>query len=260
MAVALLENVAFNLRALCAQHGSIYRVCRELGMAPQQFGHYLAAERLPNEETRRRLCAYFRIDEDDLIRPPEGWGGALAKPRARRRRPSALETVIQLAAAPTTLDAGLYFTYFLGSHEPDLVVRSVTVVRKDSEATRFFRLTGYSAEPADLLATAKGKHRGVVIEHAHWIYLIGQNAMPAEEPSYLAVQWRQTSDRILAGYGIVSTISGPSPAAVVLKRAPPDTGLRRAIRAGGAFDLNDGSLDAGAVRILKSLGLKSLQR
>ena len=258
--MALLENVAFNLRALCAEHGSIYRVCRELGMAPQQFGHYLAAERLPNEETRRRLCAYFKIDEDDLIRPPDGWSGTLPKLPVRRRRPSALETVMQLAATPTTLDAGLYFTYFLGSHEPDLVVRSVTVVRKGSDATRFLRLTGYSAEPADLLATAKGKHRGIVVEHAHWIYLIGQNAVPAEEPSYLAVQWRQTSDRILAGYGIVSTISGPSPVAVVLKRAPADTGLRRAIRAGGAFDLNDGSLDAGAVRILKSLGLKSLHR
>lgn len=256
--MALLENVAYNLRALCAQHGSIYRVCRDLGMAPQQFGHYLAAERLPNEATRRRLCEYFRIEEDDLIRPPEGWSSGSAKPLPNRLRSSALETVMRLAAAPTTLDAGLYFTYFLGAHEPDLVVRSVTAVRKGGEATRFFRLTGYSAGPTDILGSAKGKHRGIVIEHAHWIYLIAQNAVPSEEPSYLAVQWRQTSDRMLAGYGIVSTISGPSPVAVVLKRAPAGFGLRRAIRASGAFEADDRSLDGGVARILKSLALKNV--
>jgi transcriptional regulator with XRE-family HTH domain len=255
----LLDNVAKNLRALCAQHGSVYKVCQELGMAPQQFAHYLNAERLPNEATRQKLCAYFEISEDELIQPPGGWGAGQPTPTLQSPLPI-LQSLTEMARQPTTLAEGIYFTYFQGAYEPDLVVRSVTVVEKeDDETTTFYRLTGYADTSADLLSSSKGKHRGIALEHAHWIYLIAQNVLPTtSEPSYLAVQWRPSSDRILAGYGIVSTITDPSPVAVVLKSANAQTTLRAAIRQCGAFEISDSNLERSVVRILKSFAVRKL--
>ena len=40
----MTDHLSKNLRLLCAQHGSIARVCREIEINRQQFNRYLSGE------------------------------------------------------------------------------------------------------------------------------------------------------------------------------------------------------------------------
>src|SRR5215510_2589663 len=74
-AMSLRENLAVNLRRLCAQHGSIAAVCREMGVNRQQFDRYLSMDALPNRATTGRICEYFQIEEAELYRDPDNVDG-----------------------------------------------------------------------------------------------------------------------------------------------------------------------------------------
>ena len=58
-----------NLRILCKSRGSVSEVCRAIGVNRTQFSRYLAGDAFPRPDLLLRLCDYFEVDANILIRP-----------------------------------------------------------------------------------------------------------------------------------------------------------------------------------------------
>lgn len=65
------ENLAANLRRLCATRPSVSQVCREIGVNRQQFNKYLNGTALPSAHNLRRVCEYFGVDESEIFQPTQ---------------------------------------------------------------------------------------------------------------------------------------------------------------------------------------------
>lgn len=61
------ENFSANLRSLCAEHGNISQICRDIGVNRQQFNRYLNGASLPSAHNMRRIARHFDLTEADLF-------------------------------------------------------------------------------------------------------------------------------------------------------------------------------------------------
>src|SRR5882724_4151994 len=101
LVMTLKQNFATNLRLLCGQHRSVSEVCRRLAINRQQFNKYLAGTSLPSSATLGRVCAFFRVDQGEILLAPDEFA-ALAGARPRDRVPATpplfAPTIGQIAA------------------------------------------------------------------------------------------------------------------------------------------------------------------
>lgn len=63
----MTREFSSNLRSLCAEYGTIAKVCREIGMNRQQFSRYLSGGGLPSAHNLRRIARHFSISEAELF-------------------------------------------------------------------------------------------------------------------------------------------------------------------------------------------------
>ncbi len=61
------ESFSENLRSLCAEHGSISKICRDIGLNRQQFNRYLNGTSLPSAHNLRRIARHFGMTETQLF-------------------------------------------------------------------------------------------------------------------------------------------------------------------------------------------------
>lgn len=61
------KNFSENLRSICAEYGSISKVCREIGMNRQQFNRYVNEGSVPSSHNLRRIARFFDVSEADLL-------------------------------------------------------------------------------------------------------------------------------------------------------------------------------------------------
>lgn len=64
------EYFSGNLRRLCATQSSVSAICRDIGINRQQFERYLTGAAMPSAHNLRRICAYFSVDEAQLLAGP----------------------------------------------------------------------------------------------------------------------------------------------------------------------------------------------
>ncbi|WP_037253915.1 helix-turn-helix transcriptional regulator [Roseobacter sp. SK209-2-6] len=64
------DNFSENLRLLCAEHGSISQICREIGINRQQFNRYLNGSSMPSAHNLRRIARHFDLSEKQLFGDP----------------------------------------------------------------------------------------------------------------------------------------------------------------------------------------------
>ncbi|QKC82698.1 helix-turn-helix transcriptional regulator [Mesorhizobium sp. NZP2077] len=233
------KNLAANLRRLVGGHPSVAAVCRELGINRSQFERYLQGQTVPNRATARLICGYFRIDEDELYRTP-----ATVPPKhlAQSPIPQALYENMVRGPAPA-IAGGTYFTYFTVPDRPDLLMRSVTFVRRDTELVTFRRVTRWAEGHRQGGARVPGWHYGVAISRLNWIYFAGINRRQTREPSVMAVQWAPFSEPVLIGSAFVLTSSGPASVSVIMRQETGRISLRHALQMSGVVSLDDPRLD-----------------
>lgn len=58
-----------NLRQLTERAGSVSETCRRLGINRTQFNRYLNGEAFPRPDVLARICTYFDVDANIMIRP-----------------------------------------------------------------------------------------------------------------------------------------------------------------------------------------------
>ncbi|MBZ9742145.1 MULTISPECIES: helix-turn-helix domain-containing protein [unclassified Mesorhizobium] len=233
------RNLAANLRRLVGSHPSVSAVCRGLNMNRSQFERYLQGKSLPNRATARLICDYFRIDEDELYRAPEAAASQHAPLSPMH------ETLYEnMVRGPSpAIAGGAYFTYFAVPDRPDLLMRSVTFVRRQAELVTFRRVTRWVEGHRQGGARVPGWHYGVAISRLNWIYFAAINRRQTAEPSIMAVQWAPFSEPVLVGKAFVLTGAGPACIKVIMRQEVGRIGLRQAMRMSGVVSLDDPRLD-----------------
>ncbi len=61
------KSFSANLRSICAEYGSVSKVCREIGMNRQQFNRYVNDGSVPSSYNLRRIARFFDVLEADLL-------------------------------------------------------------------------------------------------------------------------------------------------------------------------------------------------
>ncbi|MFB9980001.1 helix-turn-helix domain-containing protein [Mesorhizobium kowhaii] len=232
------ENLAANLRRLIQRHASVSAVCREVGINRTQFERYLQGQAIPNKATARLICEYFKIDENELYREP-------AAAAASDGHASLRQTLYENMVRPPSpaIASGTYFTYFSVPGRPDLLMRSVTFVRREAELVTFRRATRWAPGDSQGGARAPGNHYGVVISRLNWIYFSGINSRQTGEPSIIAVQWAPISEPVLVGRAIVLAGPGPAFVSVIMRQDVTRISLRQAMRMAHIVRLDDPGVD-----------------
>ncbi|OBQ73341.1 transcriptional regulator [Mesorhizobium erdmanii] len=233
------KNLSANLRRLVSSHASVAAVCRGLPMNRSQFERYLQGKSVPNQATAKLICDYFRVGEDELYRAPPV--PETAPPALMPIHQTLYENMVR-GPAPA-IAGGTYFTYFAVPDRPDLVMRSVTFVRREAELVTFRRVTRWAEGHRQGGARALGWHYGVAISRLNWIYFAGINRRQTGEPSIMAVQWAPFSEPVLVGNAYVLTQAGPACVKVIMRQEVGRISLRQAMRMSGVVSLDDPHLD-----------------
>lgn len=241
------ENLAANLRRLVKRHASVSAVCRDLGVNRTQFERYLQGQAVPNKATARLICDYFQIDEDELYREPIA---AAAKDSGQSSLRQTLYENMVRAPSPA-IASGTYFTYFSIPDHPDLLMRSVTFVRRDAELVTFRRVTRWAPGHGQGGARAPGNHYGVAISRLNWIYFSGINRRQTSEPSIMAVQWAPFSEPVLIGKAFVLAGSGPACVSVIMRQDVTRISTRQAVQMSRVVRLDDPHVDQLVVSLVR---------
>lgn len=246
--VPIRKNISNNLKRLCESHASVSAVCRELDINRTQFERYLQGSTVPNKKTAKLICDYFGINEDELYQNQSEQGTSIPG------LPPISRSLFENLTRPPTpaIAGGIYFTYFSIPGQADLLMRSVTFVRRDAEMVTFRRVTGWVERhgPATL-ARARGNHYGVAISRLNWIYFNGVNRRQVGEPSLMAVQWAPISEPVLRGTAMVLTGSGPAFVAVIMRQHVTRIRPRDAIRMAHVVSLDDPGVDQLVVSLTR---------
>ena len=245
--MSLRENLAANLRRLCKDHDSVSAVCRELHINRTQFERYLQGQTVPNKATAKLICDYFRINEAELYQYPDA-----PEPAASGLPPISEALFKQMIRPPSpSIAGGTYFTYFSIPTRPDLLMRSVTFVRRDVELVTFRRVTGWSERRGSTWARARGNHYGVAIARLNWIYFSGINRRQTGEPSLISVQWAPISEPVLTGKAMLLTETGPAFVSVIMRQDTGSIPPRQAIKMAHVIRLDDPGVDPLVVSLAR---------
>ncbi|MER9331051.1 helix-turn-helix transcriptional regulator [Mesorhizobium sp. M0152] len=245
--MSLRENLAANLRRLCKGHASVSAVCRELGINRTQFERYLQGQTVPNKATAKLICDYFRVGEAELYQDP-----GLPEPTVPGMPPISEILFKQMIRPPApSIAGGTYFTYFSVPARSDLLMRSVTFIRREAELVTFRRVTGWSERLGSTWARARANHYGVVISRLNWIYFSGVNRRQTGEPSLISVQWAPISEPVLTGKAMLLTEAGPAFVSVIMRQDMANIRPRHAIRMAHVVKLDDPSVDQLVVSLAR---------
>jgi transcriptional regulator with XRE-family HTH domain len=194
--MAVTERAAFsphrqfadNLRALCAQHGSIAAVCAAIGMNRQQFNKYLAGSTLPNAPALERICSFFRIDPAKLFQP---------EPAAPAAPAEAWITASQNLDAMrlTTMRPGCYHLYMPWRREASKCLRAALIVYRKDGLTLFARYNKYRAPGHRQRYFVWSRQDGMVLEQGKLRYLA-------------ATQHKGAGGMSLVSFGVEGTLNG----------------------------------------------------
>lgn len=254
--MSLRENLAVNLRRLCAAHGSIAAVCREMGVNRQQFDRYLTMDALPNRATTARICAFFEIEEAELYKDPDAAdrSGGIGKLARYKGQMGDGPIAARLFAPPLpTIASGFYQTFISIPGDPSQVLCALTSVRTEGERTTFRRITGLAETKGTTWSHFRGDHEGVIFERFNWFFFMGVNRREPHEPTFLAVQWGPYSpEMLLCGHAMLSAQSGLAVTTVVMRPLPKGMSLMSALRSARVYTLPD-----PAVGALVELALKA---
>lgn len=250
--MSLREVLSENLSRLCRGEESIAAVCRATRINRQQFNRYLSGAALPNGRNLEKICRYFRTDEAELFRPhhEETEGGAEAEEELWSYADVRGILKRLRSEAPTSIEPGLYFAHFAYPQDPNTVMRSAVIVRRDGNLSTFRRLTGFSEPKGSWWSHFTGDHKGIILERRHWLYFVGLNSLAHHEPTQFVLRWIPSAEPMLGGHATILTPVGPAVTALVLSSCGPRTSLRSAVEASHVYSLDDGRIDPMVVDAL----------
>ncbi|WP_170464602.1 helix-turn-helix domain-containing protein [Ruegeria arenilitoris] len=250
------NNLATNLRYLCADYPSVASVCRDIGINHQQFAKYLSGRSTPSPNNLRRVCRFFDIDESILLGEPEDLRRHkthLAKTDADRRR-DPLTDVFPGDLQKLRPLLGSYQIFFRAPNDPAKAIINVAFL---DERDRMV----YS-RVIEALGDAKTKTRrwtrcdGKAAHRAGQIFVVDSERGPeASLCLYILNKPHRDKSGLLFGtMSYLASLSGRTPTSspVVWKKVESYRSVRELFSSCGEVDLNSNRLDLKVRQHLKS--------
>jgi len=267
------DHFSENLRRECGRFESIARICRGAGLNRQQFNKYLNGDNVPNARTRRRICEYMGIPEEELFRRPDAKNASRAvrssfQPatwdRARMQGIKDLANLVWPAsgdASISNLKVGMYFCYFpLQSYE-NMLVRSVVKISENAGITSFVRHTFFRLSRQRVGNITQGRNKGIVINTDGETYLLGVGHAQPHHISMLVFprvqDWCYAEEivpgNVFRGLALTRGLSQPYSCCVCLEyigKRPMQ--LKEKLRTAGVVSCSDPSLNPAVSEIFKT--------
>lgn len=248
------DDFARNLRLLCSFYPSIAEVCRRLDINRPQFNRYLSGKFRPGGHTLRRLCAFFGVDEHEILLPAAQFERLVqVRPRDRsspspeRATPEAghLQRLKALNGAGLDRFLGHYLETYLSMAYPGRVIRTLVVFERQDGGVYHRRLERVVERPGD--RPYHGLYMGMVHLLGDRIFLNDYETLTGLEmtQTVLFPSYRNRLTR-LSGLRLGASGSGermPCCARVVYEYLGRQIDLRRALRLCGLYALDDPAID-----------------
>ena len=223
---------AVNLRRECEKFESISGVCKAIQVNRQQFNKYLAGSHIPQGKTRRRICEFLGVTEEEMFWPPSQTTAqaqsikefVLVKPDVLV---PAFNTILRYLensvgtrqkAKAQDLKDGFYFCYFPMQRHSSILVRAIVRVSSKTGIKTFVRHTFFRSGTLPTRTIARGRHVGVVTSNETETCLLGVNFSLPHHLSVLTFAKQQASgDNVLFGIGLSRGITTPFGSRVCLE-------------------------------------------
>ena len=239
--MAINRIFAENLKGLVKKHGSVSKLCRDMGINRTQFNRYLSGDSLPHQKTIEKLSQYFCVSELSLFSLSED---QYNPPKKLQDHPSFQKLLLAGESGKNfNLPAGRYLTHFYSESDIGMVIRSITVVKKYGDQATFARLTGMNEPRKSRWVFTKGRHEGLVVEQRQTLYFMALDCSGSNIPTLLAMHWTHSGDRLLIGYGLITGRGGPMTCNVVMSPLAASLSFTHCLRLCTTIDVNDRSLD-----------------
>jgi transcriptional regulator with XRE-family HTH domain len=238
--VSVRENIAANLRQLCAERGSISRICHEAGFNRQQFNRYLTGATIPNRASLAKLCRYFEVTESDIFQDPDIFVQPVADTIHDRQPNAPWQAVLEdlEADTPANIPDGAYHVCFAMPGNTGDIARSALFIRTEGNFKTFRRITNITEDSIGRLNYFQGNHKGVVLDRCNWLNFVGIANDGIREPSMITVQRLNVGPLLYSGCALVFGISEPLLMPVVIEALPAQTSTRQVLRGCGMFGRN----------------------
>ncbi|MDQ2065131.1 helix-turn-helix transcriptional regulator [Xinfangfangia sp. CPCC 101601] len=236
-----------NLRQLCATKPSVSAVCRDVGLNRQQFERYLTGAAMPSAHNLRRLCAYFAVEESQLLappsttpspaRPPETAGDPSAFAQALRMQPDELPQLRHYC--------GSYQYHFLSPTWPGKIQTSVLQIY-ESERRILSRYLGRVRDPK-FGTVMRSRFNGQLVLRSGRIFVMecSRDVVDSFAQTILFPAHRHSANYLTGmafGIGWLPH-RGPFASHVILRRLRPTQSMREAVAHCGLYAPDSRALD-----------------
>lgn len=212
---------AANLREACRKCRTISEVCLGAGINRQQFNKYLAGTSLPNSLTLKRICDFLGILPHELFLQQADKPYGKKGPNNAGERSYEVQSMGDahfgfLSDIPNNFDfnvnelpAGKYWCYSLFAQAPGMLVKSLVVIKRNSNVTKFSRLTVFKSTVQHRKSLAKAHHYGTVFASNSEVYFLGRNRYSPHQVSLMTIERGNNMNGSFFS-GLILTRSGSS--------------------------------------------------
>ncbi|CTQ58118.1 helix-turn-helix transcriptional regulator [Roseibium album] len=236
-----------NLRSICAEHGSIARVCREIGINRQQFNRYLNGTGLPSAHNMRRIARHFDLTEADLFSSHEEFNlrCLIGRPKQSSGPADLMTAAFRDQAATLRPYLGFYHAHFWTPTWDGMILKSLVWLREIDGFVTTRSLERIKSTEAS--HSQKSRYEGLVTRRGNRIYIVEHEMMREGSivetiltPSYRQeVKYLRGTTMGIAWQPHIMPYASRS----IWKRVEDKVSIRDAVRACGAFAPNSRQIE-----------------
>lgn len=251
------EDFARNLRLLCSYYRSVAEVCRRLDINRPQFNRYLSGRYRPSAHTLRRFCAFFGVDEHEIMMPSAQFERLVqVRPRpvvpAVAHAPEAadLAHLKEIGSAGLDKYLGYYFETYLSMACPGQLLRTLVCLERGDDRVYYQRTERLIEHPRE--KAYHGIYRGLAHFLTDRIFLTDYETLTGLEMTQ-TILFPSFKNRVTRLTGLKLGVSGsgermPCCARVVYEYLGQAIEVRRALRLCGLYPLDDKRVDEATRR------------
>ncbi len=242
-----MGNFAENLRSICADYGSIAKVCREIGINRQQFNRYLNGGGVPSAHNLRRIARHFDLSEADLFSDHDEF----TRRHIHNQKRSANEPVdLMIGPFRDQTQAlrrylGFYHSHFQTPTWDGMILRSLIWLYEKDGYVMSRSVERVSAKDGSV--RQKSRYEGMVSQRGNRVYVV-EHEMVREGSIVETILTPSHRQQVNFLRGITIGVAwrphvSPYASRSIWKRIDNKVTLREALKACGAFSHQSRHLD-----------------
>jgi len=233
------KNFSTNLRRVCAEHGSISSICREIGINRQQFNRYVNGAGIPSAHNMLQITRFFGLAEADLFSEPDVFAACLAQePAGLADGPGDfLMSSFRDQAKRLRRHLGFYHSYFRTPTWPGMIMCSLVKLYEADGHVMTKTIERVTSE--DGATRHRSRYKGMVTLRGNHIFIVEREvAHNGTIIETILTTSHRVQSRFLFGVGV--SVAGQKQAApyasrCVYRRLEEHLDIRAAVKACGVY-------------------------